>query len=342
MTEKDFWLDSRVAVIGAGTWGTVLAQLASQNCREVRLWTRDESQARQINATRVNEKYLRDVSLSPKVLAVTEMERVMAVGEGGVQLVIWALPSSVARTQARAFAPFFTGGELLIHATKGIEPVTLKRMTEVLAEELPIPRIGVLSGPNLALEVARGEPAASVVASEYEDVVEAGQQILGTPKFRVYSSTDVVGVEWAGTLKNILAIGAGALDALGMGWNARSMLITRGLAEMVRFGTAMGGDTLTFLGLAGMGDLMATCGSPLSRNYRVGARLAKGEKLEDILTSLGTTAEGVSTTRTVSRFARERGISMPISEGVNALLSGGASVHQAMEGLMRRPLVSEF
>lgn len=342
MTEKDFWLNSRVAVVGAGTWGTVLAQVASQNCREVRLWARDEAQARQINATRSNDRYLKGISLSPKVLAVHEIERAMASNEGGVELVIWALPSSVARDQARAFAPFFTGSEVVIHATKGIEPVSLKRVSEILAEELPVPRIGVISGPNLALEVAKGEPAASVVASEFDDVIEAGQEILSTPKFRVYSSHDVIGVEWAGTLKNILAIGAGALDALGMGWNARAMLITRGLAEMVRFGTALGAETQTFLGLAGMGDLMATCGSPLSRNYRVGARLARGEALSTILDTLGATAEGVATTRTVSQFARERGILMPISEGVNSLLSGGANVHEAMEALMKRPQISEF
>jgi glycerol-3-phosphate dehydrogenase (NAD(P)+) len=181
-----------------------------------------------------------------------------------------------------------------------------------------------------------------VVASRFDEVIEAGQRLLASRQFRVYSSRDVIGVEWAGTLKYVLAIAAGALDALGLGWNARSMLITRGLAEMVRFGTALGGEAQTFLGLAGMGDLMATCGSPLSRNYRVGARLAKGEELSTILETLGTTAEGVSTTRTISRFARERGISMPISEGVNALLSGGASVQQAIEALMNRPQVSEF
>ncbi|MFN7684444.1 MAG: NAD(P)H-dependent glycerol-3-phosphate dehydrogenase [Oligoflexia bacterium] len=342
MTEKDFWLDARVSVIGAGTWGTVLAQLAAQNCREVRMWTRTEAQARQINATRINGKYVEGMALSPKILAVHEIERALAAGEGGASLVIWALPSAVTRQISREVAPLFSGREIVIHATKGIEIGTLKRMTEILTEELPAPRVGVLSGPNLALEVSRGEPAGAVVASRFDEVIEAGQRLLASRQFRVYSSRDVIGVEWAGTLKNVLAIAAGALDALGLGWNARSMLITRGLAEMVRFGTALGGEAQTFLGLAGMGDLMATCGSPLSRNYRVGARLAKGEELSTILETLGTTAEGVSTTRTISRFARERGISMPISEGVNALLSGGASVQQAIEALMNRPQVSEF
>jgi glycerol-3-phosphate dehydrogenase (NAD(P)+) len=320
----------------------VLAQLAAQNVREVRMWVRDEAQARAINSTRVSQKYVPGMQISSKILAVVEPERAMAVGEGGVAMVIWALPSSVAREQAKRFAPLFTGSEYVIHATKGIEPGSLKRISEVLSEELPTARIGVISGPNLAQEVAQGEPAATVVASNYGEVIEAGQEVLSNPKFRVYSSTDMVGVEWAGTLKNILAIAAGALDALGMGWNARSMLITRGLAEMVRFGVAMGAETQTFLGLAGMGDLMATCGSPLSRNYRVGAGLARGESLDQILSTLGATAEGVRTARTVHEFSRERGISMPICEGVYELISGKATVKQALEALMARPQIAEF
>lgn len=342
MTEKDFWHKSPVTVVGGGSWGIVLAQLAAANCQEVRLWLRDEAQARAINSTRVSPKYLPGTVISPKVRAMVEPDRAMAFEEGGVSTVIWALPSSVARDQARVFAPYFRGSEIVIHATKGIEAVSLKRISEVLAEELPCARVGVVSGPNLAAEVARGEPAATVVASNFEEVVEAGQEILSTPKFRVYSSSDMVGVEWAGTLKNILAIAAGALDALGMGWNARAMLITRGLAEMVRFGVAMGGENQTFLGLAGMGDLMATCGSPLSRNYRVGAALAKGEPIDKILSELGATAEGVRTASTVNAFAQERGISMPICSGVHELVSGQASVREALEKLMARPQVPEF
>ncbi|NDD90571.1 NAD(P)-dependent glycerol-3-phosphate dehydrogenase [bacterium] len=342
MTEKDFWRKSQVTVVGGGSWGIILAQLASANCQEVRLWLRDEAQARAINSTRASPKYLLGTSLPANIRAMVEPERALAVGEGGVSAVIWALPSSVAREQARVFAPHFQGSEMLIHATKGIEAGSLKRISEVLREELPCARVGVISGPNLAAEIARGEPAATVVASNYQDVIEAGQELLSTSKFRVYSSTDMVGVEWAGTLKNILAIAAGALDALGMGWNARAMLITRGLAEMVRFGVAMGGETQTFLGLAGMGDLMATCGSPLSRNYQVGAALAKGEPIDSILARLGATAEGVRTVSTVRDFAVERRISMPISEGVYELVMGKLSVREAMEKLMTRPLVSEF
>jgi glycerol-3-phosphate dehydrogenase (NAD(P)+) len=330
----DFWRNSRVAVIGGGSWGTVLAQLISENCNDVRIWTREEDRARSINSQRVNPDYVSDMQLSPHVKAYVDLDRVL---EGGVDGVIWALPSKATREEARKFAPRLKGTEILWHATKGIEERTLKRMTEVLREELPLRRLGVISGPNLATEIARGEPAATVVASDFQEVIRAGHALLNTPRFRVYSSMDVVGIEWAGTLKNILAIASGALDAMGLGWNARSMLISRGLAEMVRFGVAMGGQESTFLGLAGVGDLLATCSSPLSRNYRVGAGLAKGTRLSEVLEGLGSTAEGVQTARIVADHARERNIYMPITQAVNTLLQGQVSVQQLMQGLMARP-----
>lgn len=334
MTKKDFWRNSTVAVIGGGSFGTVLSQIAASNCREVRLWVREEERARSINATRANPDYVGAMQLSHKIRALASPDQVF---EGGVQAVIWALPSSACREQARALAGRFRGDEIVLHATKGIENGTLKRISEILSEELPCPRIGVISGPNLADEIAKGDPAATVVASYFDEVVFAGQELLSSERFRAYSSHDVVGVEWAGVLKNILAIAAGALDALGFGWNARAMLITRGLAEMVRFGVAMGADTMTFLGLAGMGDLMATCSSPLSRNYRVGAGLAKGKSLDEILDELGSTAEGVRTTEAVYQYALARKIYMPITEGVHTLLQGKASVAAAMRDLMTRP-----
>jgi glycerol-3-phosphate dehydrogenase (NAD(P)+) len=361
MTQKDFWPDAQknvtIAVIGGGTWGTVLANLAARNCREVRLWLRDEGVARAINATRVNREYLPELTLHERVHAMTDVERVFGVGEaegaGGVSVVIWALPSGVTREQARRLAPYFRGDELVIHVTKGVieapDPetdaaTTLKRVSEVLLEELPCPRVGVMSGPNLASEIARGEPAATVVASVFDEVIEAGQALFATDAFRIYSARDVIGVEWAGVLKNVLAIAAGALDAMKLGWNARAMLITRGLAEMVRFGVAMGARESTFLGLAGIGDLLATCSSPLSRNYRVGNRLAQGEKLADVLASMGETAEGVRTTHAVWAFARSRGISMPITEAVHTLLSGegaGGDVAAMIRSLMSRPPANE-
>lgn len=333
MILKDFWRNSRVGVIGGGSWGTVLANQVSKNCREVRVWLRDEDSVRTMNATKTNSQYFPDMKLNDKIVAFSSMDRVF---EGGLQGVIWALPSGICREQARSVAKYFQGDEIILHATKGIEPGTMKRISEVLTEEIPCRRIGVISGPNLAQEIARGEPAATVVASVFSEVSEAGQVLLMSDQFRAYTATDVVGVEWAGALKNILAIASGALDALKLGWNARAMLITRGLAEMVRFGTAMGAEEATFLGLAGVGDLLATCSSPLSRNYRVGLRLAQGETLDHILLDLGSTAEGVSTTRSIYEFAEARQISMPITAGVNQLLQG-SDVRQVMQALMSRP-----
>lgn len=337
--QKDFWRKSTVAVIGAGSWGTVLAKLAAQNAHEVRVWVRDEEQARVINSTRTNPEYLKDVTLPENLRAYTDIERVF---ENRIQAVIWALPSKACREQARRFAPIFRGDEVVLHATKGIEEGTMKRVSVMLREELPCSRIGVISGPNLAGEIAKGEPAATVVASDFQEAIDAGLVLLASPKFRVYTGDDVVGIEWAGTLKNIFAIASGALEALQFGWNTRSLLITRGLAEMVRFGMAMGAKEATFLGLAGVGDLFATCSSPLSRNYRVGTLLAAGKKLDEILNELGMVAEGVRTTQIISQFAKERGIDMPITQGVAELIRGERPAPEVLRGLMLRPLSSDF
>lgn len=330
---------ARAAVIGGGSWGTCLAHLLSGNCSEVRVWVREEERARSLNATRSNPKYVPGLQLDHNVKAYSDLSRVF---EGGIDAVIWVLPSKVAREEAKKLAPFFTGEEVLLHATKGVEQGTMKRVSQILREEIPCPRIGVISGPNLADEIARGDPAATVVASQFEEVIELGQQILSGEKFRVYSLTDVIGVEWAGTLKNVLAIASGALDALKYGWNARGMLISRGLAEMVRFGTAMGADPTTFLGLAGVGDLLATASSPLSRNYRVGHGLGQGKKIDQILNELGSTAEGVTTAIYVNQYAKKREIYMPITEGVASLVSGEATVKEVLKTLMARPPMTEI
>jgi len=335
MTHKDFWHNSKVGVIGGGNWGSVLANLVSLNCREVRVWIRNEESVRSINATRLSSDYAEGLQFRDNVQAFSSVERVF---EGGLNFVIWALPSKITREKARSLAPFFRGDELIVHGTKGIEHGSLKRISQVLKEELPCRRIGVISGPNLANEIIRGDPAATVVASNFSEVCDVGQLLFASDHFRIYRDTDVIGVEWAGALKNILAIASGALDAMNLGWNARAMLMTRGLAEMVRFGTAMGGKESTFLGLAGVGDLLATCSSNLSRNYRVGNRLALGETLEAILGDLESTAEGVLTAKTVWEFASQYHIRMPITEGVYRLLKGGVSAPELMKELMTRPI----
>lgn len=305
--------------MGGGSWGTVLANCLSQNCQEVRVWLRDEEAVRLMNSTRTNSHYLPKMILGERVHAFSSLERFF---EGGLHATLWALPARVCREQARKSASFFSGDEILFHATKGIEPGSLKRISQVLLEELPCRRIGVISGPNLAVEIARGEPAATLVASAFQEVCEAGQVLFCQENFRIGQASDVIGVEWAGALKNILAIASGALDALNLGWNARALLVTEGLAEMIRFSTALGAQERTFLGLAGLGDLMATCCSPLSRNYQVGFRLAKQERLETILEDLGQEAEGISTAGSVWEVALRQNIPMPITHWVFCLLEG--------------------
>ena len=333
MTIKAFWHNSKVGIIGGGSWGTVLAKLVSQNCQEVRVWMRDEESVRAINSTRAHSQYLPEFRMDDRVHAFSSLDRVF---EGGLDAVFWALPAHACREQAKIFSSYFRGDEILIHATKGVEPGTMKRISEVLGEELPCRRLGVISGPNLAEEIARGEPAATVVASLFDEVCDAGQALLAHETFRIYRAKDVIGVEWAGALKNILAIASGALDAMKLGWNAKAMLVTRGLAEIVRFSTSLGGQESTFLGLAGMGDLMATCCSPLSRNYRVGFRMAQGEPLSQILGELETTVEGVGTAICVLEAATKHKISMPITEGVYHLIQG-IPAQEILKNLMTRP-----
>jgi len=339
MTAKDFWFESTVAVIGAGSWGTVLANLLARNCREVRLWCRDEEQTRAMTTTRVNARYLPEMILDPKIRIFSDFERIFETHVGAV---IWALPSYACRERMREAARFFRGDEFLFHATKGVEEKTLKRISEILKEEIPCARIGVISGPNLAIEIARGDPSATVIASQYDEVTETGVTLLANEMFRVYSSYDVIGVEWSGALKNILSVAGGALEALKMGGNARAMLITRGLAEMARFGVAMGGQEHTFMGLAGLGDLLATSSSPLSRNFRTGYQRAQGEKLENILKSLGGVAEGVRMAAIVRAAAQEHKVIMPLSESVQRFLEGSVDIQDGIRSLMARPMGREY
>lgn len=319
---SDFWRKTSVVVLGGGSWGTVLAQLVSRQVGDVRLWVRREEQARAINSTRENAQYVPGMKLSEKIKAMTDLDRVF---EGNVQAVIWALPSSASREEAKRLAPCFQGHEILIHATKGVEAGSMKRISQILLEEIPCPRVGVLSGPNLALEIAEGKPAGTVIASRYSEVVRGGIELFHQKGFHVFGETDVVGVEWAGALKNILAIASGLVDVLKLGKNAESMLIAQGLQEMVRFGMALGASESTFLGLAGVGDVLATCTSPLSRNYRVGVQLGEGKKLDEILGKLGSVAEGVKTAQNVWDYAKSRQIPMPITESICRIIQGEMS-----------------
>jgi glycerol-3-phosphate dehydrogenase (NAD(P)+) len=337
--QKDFWHKSRVAVLGGGSWGMTLAKLIASNVPEVNVWMRDEEQVRQINSTRSHPRYLPGISLPAHLKAYSDIE---ALFKDPYDLVIWALPSKVTRELSRQFAPYFKGHELVLHATKGIEAETMKRISQILREELPLQRVGVISGPNLALEVAKEQPSSTVVASEFEEVIKAGVAVLSSPVFRVYYSKDVCGVEWSGTLKNIYAIASGTLDGMNFGTNSTSMMMSRGLSEMVKFGVFMGASESTFLGLAGVGDLIATCSSALSRNYRVGQKLAQGLGIEQILVELGSTAEGVRSSQIIAKFAQERGLTLPIANGVSQMVQGKLSAHEVLKGLMQLDPLPDF
>ncbi len=335
---KAFWSNAKVAVLGGGSFGTVLSNVIAQNCAGVSLYVRAEDQARMMNSTRMNPNYVKDMVLDPKIRAVSEWEKLF---EQSYELIVFAFPSHATRAQAKSIAPFLKGSEMILHATKGIEEKSLKRISVVLREELPVLRIGAISGPNLAGEMAKKEPAATVVASEFDEVIRAGEALMNGPGFRVYGSQDVIGVEWGGTLKNIFAIACGMLECLGYGWNTRSLLLSRALAEMVRFGVAMGAQAETFLGLSGMGDLIATCSSSQSRNFRVGYHLAKGESLAEVLAELGQVAEGVRTVKIVYEFARDRHVEMPITETVYRIIQGEITVNEAITYLMARTKVED-
>ena len=287
-----------MCVLGGGSWGTTVASLASQNTETV-LWARDPEVAAEIDGEHSNTRYLGDRSLPPALRATADLEQ--AVCEADVLVV--GVPSHSIRDVLHEAAPYVRPWVPVVSLVKGLEPGTRLRTTEVIAEELPGHPVGVLAGPNLAREVLDGYAAAAVVAIPDDRVACALQPLFSTRRFRVYRNRDVLGSELGGVLKNVIAIASGMADGLDVGDNTRAMVITRGLAEMTRLGEAMGADPRTFAGLTGMGDLMATCMSPLSRNRRVGEELARGRSLEEIIADMGQVAEGVRTARSVIELA---------------------------------------
>ncbi|MSQ46779.1 MAG: NAD(P)-dependent glycerol-3-phosphate dehydrogenase [Deltaproteobacteria bacterium] len=331
----------RIAVIGAGGWGTALATLVATAGHQVRVWVRRSALYEQLTKEQQNSAYLPNVRL-PSTLTYTT-----ALSEAAMQaeLVIFAVPSHALRGVARSLAPLLTGTPLFVSATKGIEEETLQTMTTVLSEELPTTlrhRISVLSGPSFAAEVARGLPTAVTVAAAHEAVATDTQKVFSLSRFRVYTTTDVVGVEIGGAVKNVIAIAAGVSDGLGSGYSARAALITRGLAEMTRLAVRLGATPQTLSGLSGMGDLVLTCTSDLSRNHTVGVRIGRGEKISDILQSMTMVAEGVRTCRSVHALAQRLGTDMPIIEQVYALLYEAKSPHQVVVDLLTRESKPEF
>ncbi|GGG57510.1 NAD(P)H-dependent glycerol-3-phosphate dehydrogenase [Paenibacillus radicis (ex Gao et al. 2016)] len=334
MTETKAQAGRRAAVFVAGSWGTALASVLAQNGFDVLLWTRNADQAEQINTKHENSKYLPGVKLPQSLRATTEMKEALQNAE----LALFVAPSAAMREVAKQAAPFMKETTLCIHATKGFETGTLKRMTTVLAEELgrSPDQIAVLSGPSHAEEVIRKQPTTVVVASADLEAAEQAQDAFMNAYFRVYTNPDVAGVEVAGAIKNIIALGAGLSDGLGFGDNAKAALITRGLAEISRLGTAMGANPLTFAGLAGVGDLVVTCTSKHSRNWRAGSMLADGSPLDDVLERMGMVVEGVKTTRAAYELASRYDVEMPITAQLYQVLFAGSSPRTAVENLMGR------
>lgn len=321
---------SSATVVGGGSFGTVIANILADNGIRTQQWMRDADTADAINQQHCNPRYLPDVTLNPNLVATTDLQQAVT----GADVVFVSVPSRSVREVTQQFADWLEPHQLLVSTTKGIEPDPFLLMSQVLKEECPQNANGVLSGPNLAKEIARRELAASVIASEDSDLRRDVQEALSCDYFRVYASNDPHGVELGGALKNIYAIASGFVAALGMGENTRSMIVTRSLAEMSRFAVHMGANPLTFLGLAGVGDLFVTCSSPLSRNYRVGYAIGQGKSLDEAIDELGEVAEGVNTLRYVREKARECDIYMPLVMGTYAVLFGGADPKQVAQGLM--------
>jgi len=329
----------RVGVIGAGGWGTALADLLARGGHSITLWSFEEEVARLIELKRENEIYLKGISLSDQIHPTTDIEEATRDND----LIISVSPSHVVREVMERARPYIDRNAVALSASKGIEKETLLTMSGVLRQALGsgLP-IAVLSGPSFAQEVARGYPTAVSVASEREDIAEGLQHILSTKRFRVYASDDVIGLELGGSLKNVIAIAAGISDGLGFGTNTRAALITRGLAEISRLAIKMGGNPLTLAGLGGLGDLVLTCTGDLSRNRQVGLKLGQGKSLAEILGDMRMVAEGIRTTESAYELAKKHSVEMPITNAVYAILYQSKNPKDAVFELMTRDLKHEI
>jgi glycerol-3-phosphate dehydrogenase (NAD(P)+) len=328
-----------VGIVGAGSWGTTLAGIAAHH-DEVVLWAREPEIVEAVNRDHDNPLFLAGVTLPGRVRATSVLEEAL-----DVDVVVSAVPSKHVRQVWSQAGPHVRADRPLVSLTKGIERHSLLRMTQVLGEVLPdhdVSRIGVLAGPNIATEIAAGQPAATVVAMPDLEVAAQVQRAFMTPRFRVYTNPDVVGCEMGGPVKNVIAIAAGIGDGLGLGDSPKAALITRGLAELTRLGVACGGSPLSFLGLAGNGDLVVTCMSSRSRNHFVGHALGRGRSLDEVLDSMSMVAEGVASAPAVLELASRHQVSMPICEMVGKVLAGQLSAEDAVTELMDRDPVTEL
>jgi glycerol-3-phosphate dehydrogenase (NAD(P)+) len=319
-----------VSVLGAGNWGTTIAHLIGLNGFPVKLWARNPELAAEIDQQHTNTQYLPGLTLSDNIQATSDLAEAVR----GIPLLFVVIPSQAFRSVCEQIGELVTPAQMAVHATKGLELLTYKRMTEIMLEETCLRQIGVLSGPNIAREMCEGKPAGTVLASRFPRVIDAAREHLKSGRLRVYGNTDVVGVELAGTLKNIIAIAAGMATQMQLGENAKSLLITRGLSEIARLGVALGSDPMTFSGLAGIGDLMVTCASPISRNHRVGAALARGLSLGEAVESLGMVAEGVKAARIAYELTNQLDMRSPLIHGVYRVVHEGVDPRRAVGELM--------
>ena len=325
MTDKH-----KVAIVGGGSFGTAIANIVADNGHDVCLWMRNAERVAEVNQQHSNSAYLPDISLNPALRASADLAETVT----GCDVVFVAVPSKSCRDVARQLAPLLADGTMVVSTTKGIEVDSNELMSEVLREELGNVSIGVMSGPNLAKELAAREITGTVIASADEQLTQCIQDLLQCSYFRVYAGSDIYGVELAGALKNVYAIVAGLAAALGVGHNTISMLVTRSLAEMSRYAVQKGADPLTFLGLAGVGDLFVTCTSPLSRNYRVGYALGQGRDLNEVVAELGQVAEGVNTLKLLKQQSQQLDIYMPLVNGLYAIIYEGKTVQEVIGDMM--------
>jgi glycerol-3-phosphate dehydrogenase (NAD(P)+) len=331
---------NHLAIIGGGSWGTALAMVLAPRFARIRLWVYERDLAGRMCATRENDVYLPGFRLPEHVQVVHELGAALENAE----IVLSVMPSHLVRAIYLAMLPHIDPSMLLVSATKGLENPTLLRASEVIREVVSAkfePRVAVISGPTFAREVAAGEPTALVVAAHESDTAQAVQSAFAGPTFRLYTSTDPIGVEIGGAVKNVVAIGAGVLRGLGLGHNAMAALITRGLAEITRLAVALGGQPQTLAGLAGLGDLVLTCTGDLSRNRKVGLELARGRKLDEIVHSMRMVAEGIKTTRATGALAARYQVEMPISTQMLEMLHLGLAPREAVQRLMERSLKGE-
>lgn len=332
--------NQKIAVLGAGSWGTALSIVLADNGHQVRLWTHRKEQANEINDTRLNSRYL-DAKLPHNILATNDLN--LALEQ--IDALVMVVPSSAVREVCQKIKSKIPTDLPIIHAIKGIEPSTLMRMSEIIQEELPDHQhenVVVLTGPSHAEEVAKRHPTTVTVAGNGELTCQFAQNIFASDVFRVYTSDDVVGMELGGALKNIIALGAGISDGLGYGDNAKAAIITRGLAEITRLGTALGANPMSFLGMSGVGDLIVTCTSVHSRNWRAGNALGQGKTLDDILADMGMVVEGVRTTEAAVKLAKAVNVDMPITFGIYEILFEDVHPKEIVKKLMNRDKKGEL